>query len=89
MASRYVWYSKDVPDSSPDLVHNTLALGTLDDIAALKNKLGLRKVQKIFVESPMKVYKPATLHFVKKFILQLSESIYEPSYLKTTPRNSR
>lgn len=89
MQSPYVWYSKSLTDDSPDVVHNTLALGTLEDINRIKDKLGVKKMQEIFLQSPMKVYRPATLNFTTKFILQLSQSIDETRYLKTTPRYPR
>ena len=86
MQSPYVWYSKNVPNDSPDLVHNTLALGTLHDIFQLQKTIGKDLLNNIFIEKPLKIYRPSTLNFISKFILNYPHPIDASKYLKTTSR---
>ena len=83
------WYTNTADEKSPDVVHQTLAFGTLDDIRSLKKKLGEQKIKELFLHYPKKVYTASTLNFVKNFILGISDSIDEQKYLKHTPRSTR
>ena len=89
MNTNRIWYSKNVDTGSPDLVHQILMFGTLEEIQTLKKSLGVLKLKELFIKFPKKVYTAPAFNFVKKFILHLGVSIDEQKYLKFTPRNIR
>ncbi len=89
MQNYYTWYNDKANLDSPDTIHQILSLGTLEDVRAMKAKLGEEKLKNLFVQYPKKVYTKPTLNFIKRFILHINQSIHEDKYLKYTPRNIR
>lgn len=89
MNTNRVWYSKNIDKDSPDLAHQILMFGTLEEIRTLKKSLGEIKLKELFLKFPKKIYTASAFNFVKKFILHLSGSTDEQKYLKFTPRNIR
>lgn len=89
MKSPYVWYTRDVSPGSPDLIHQTLALGTLADIKRLQLTVGKDQIKTVFRTYPKKIYRPETLYFITRFVLQLPHPVDEKLYLTTTPRRIR
>jgi len=87
MSTNRIWYSKNVDKDSPDLIHQTLMFGTLEEIKALKQSLGEVKIKELFLKFPKKIYTAPALNFIRNFILHLGVSINEQRYLKFTPRN--
>lgn len=83
------WYTNSTDITSPDIVHQILAYGTLDDIKLLKKTVGVENIKDSFLNHPKKVYTAPSLNFVKNFILQIHHSIDDQKYLKNTPRNIR
>jgi|SRR3989344_5408376 len=82
-----IWYSKDTGRDSPDAVHQTFALGTLDEVLLLKKTLGEGKLKELFLRYPKKIYTSSAFNFVKKFILNVKGPVDEKKYLKFTPRS--
>lgn len=89
MNSSRIWYSKNVKLDSPDLVHQTLMFGSLEEIRALKKALGEVKLKELFLKFPKKIYTAPAFNFVKNYILRLRVSVDEQKYLKFTPRDTR
>lgn len=85
---KYSWYSPSTRKNSPDVIHQILALGTLDEIRLLKKTLGEVGLRKLFLDHPKKAYTSTTFHFIKNFILHI-DSIDEQRYIKDTPRSIR
>lgn len=85
----YSWYAPDKTTLSSDQIHQTFAYGSLEDIKKLKNTVGEEKLRTLFLQSPKKVYTPALLYFIQKFILNIDIPFDEQKYLSTTPRNIR
>lgn len=83
------WYTNKVEEKTPDSVHQALAYGTLDDIQALKNKVGEAEIKELFLHYPKKIYTLPALNFIKNFVLNIASSIDERKYLKDTPRSTR
>ena len=86
MHMKNIWYSTNTNLQSPDAIHQTLMFGSLSDIKSLKDKVGKRKIKKIFLMYPKKIYTNEALNFIKNFILNISTSVDEKKYLKHTPR---
>lgn len=70
------------------IIHQLLQYGSLEDIRWLFKTYTRQGVKQEFVTKPKKVYLPQTLHFIKKFILNIPR-LDDAQYLKTTPRNIR
>lgn len=87
MNIKRLWYSPKIQIDSPDVIHQTLMFGSLDEISALKKTLGEKKLREIFLHSPQKVYTNSSLYFIKNFILQISDPIDDQQYLKHTLRH--
>lgn len=84
-----MWYLSKVKENSPDSIHQILAFGTLNDIRALKSKVGEGKMKELFLLYPKKIYNRPALNFIKNFILHISGSVDDGKYLKNTLRNTR
>lgn len=80
------WYNNNLSLSSPDVIHQVLAFGTLHDLQALKKKLGANRLREIFLNNPKKIYNPRLLNFIKNYFLDINEPINDNKYLKSTPR---
>lgn len=90
MNTNRIWYSQNVNIGSPDLIHQTLMFGTLEEIQVLKKTLGETKLKELFLKFPKKIYTAPAFNFIKNYILHLGvTSIDEQKYLKFTPRNIR
>lgn len=85
----HLWYSKTSDEKSPEVIHNILAFGTLEDIKDLKKTVGDPKIRDLFRRYPKKVYTSPVLNLVKNFILCIPSPIDEQKYLKHTPRHTR
>ena len=89
MPTSYTWYSDRSALNNPDSIHQTLALGNLQDIKNLLKKVGVNKVKAIFINHPKKIYTKSGFNFISKFILQITSPIKESEYLKSTLRHTR
>ena len=83
------WYANATDFTSPDAIHQILAFGTLEEIRFLKKTIGGARLKELFLRYPKKVYTLGSLNFIKKFILNISNSIDEQKYLKSSPRSIR
>lgn len=81
------WYTEASDINSPDTIHQIFAYGTLDEIIALRKKLGVKKLTELFLNYPKKVYIKSSLSFIINFILQINFPVDEQKYLKDTPRS--
>jgi len=84
----YSWYTNKPDHQSSDYIHQTLAFGSIKDIQNLKKEIGEKKLVKLFLQEPKKVYTAPSLNLISKFILHL-KSVNEQKYLKFTHRNIR
>ena len=88
MKNQSVWYSPNTNSSSPDVIHQTLMYGTLNDVTSLIKDLGKDKVKEAFLKFPKKIYTNSAFNFIKKFLLDINSPIIdEQKYLKSSPRN--
>lgn len=83
------WYTDKSNIQSPDTIHQVLVFGTLDEVKALRETVGEKKLKDLFLHYPKKLYTASGLNFIKKFILHINSSIDEQKYLKYTPRHIR
>lgn len=70
---------------APYIIHQILALGTLEELRWLFDTYGIASIRQVFLEKPMKIYSPQALSFVQT-ILDVSESSPE-QYDRTLPRH--
>lgn len=89
MQKQYVWHKASAQQDSPEVIHQTLAYGTLEDFKHLTQTTGLSQLRHIFISHPRKVYTPSTLNFIKKFALKIDQPLNEQKYLKNSPRVTR
>lgn len=89
MIRNYTWYNEKLNLNNPEAIQQILAYGTLEEIEELKNKIGAEKLKKIFLGYPAKIYRPESLNFIRKFVLDIKELIDERKYLKDSLRNTR
>ena len=87
MHNKYSWYTANSEDNVADTVHQTLAFGTLEDIAELKKEIGIEKITRYFIENINKAYTQPSLNFISNFLLPVHDRIEPHEYLKSTPRN--
>ena len=85
----YSWYTEPSNINSPDLIHQILAYGKLEEILNLRKKEGREKLSQLFLSHPKNVYSAPSLHFIKKFILGIDGQLDEKKYLKNAPRYIR
>lgn len=83
----YSWYTKSGNANTPDAIHQILAFGTLSDIRSLKKTVGDKKLRRIFVENPKKIYSAPLFNFIKNVVLDIHATIDEKEYLKYAPRD--
>lgn len=85
----YLWYTNVNDKKSPEVVHQILAFGTLEEIKNLIKVIGIKKTRDLFLKYPKKIYTSPILNLIKNFILHIPTSVDEKKYLKYTPRHIR
>lgn len=66
------------------IIHQVLMYGTLKQIRWLFKVYGKEMIEKIFLEEPKKIYRPATFYFIKNFILDFKKvKLKEEKYVQT------
>ncbi len=69
------------------IVNQILSLGSLENLKWLFNEYGKDRIRQIFLTKPQKVYSPANLNFVRRFLLGLnSKNAPDYKYDQTIPR---
>lgn len=67
------------------IIHQTLALGTLENITWLFKTFPRKEISQIFVKYPHKVYNKSSFNFAKNILLDLTAKLDEKKYIKTAP----
>ncbi len=84
---KYTWYNKKSDLDNPETIHQIMSLGEIDEIMALEQEIGLKKITQVYLEYPKKVYSRPVFLFINKYIVKNEEAIDERKYLKNTSRN--
>lgn len=84
---KYSWYTNIDDSTSADSIHQVLAFGSLDDIRHLREKVGIKKINELFLQHPKKVYTLSALNFIKNFVLKITTAVDEQKYIKSIPRH--
>jgi len=71
----------------PYIVHQTLAFGTLDDLAWLGSLYPVSAIRQTFVNAPIKIYSRAAYHFAKKLLSIADDEAPVERYDKTLLRD--
>ena len=96
--NKLFWFlrkSEDVLDFSKNrhlIIHQTLALGSMEDVQALFQEYGKNVIQQEFQRPVTGLYTPAVLHFFEYILgvrVKNSKSYIKNIYGKTSPRHSR
>lgn len=78
----------DIETDKHYIVNQLLQYGTLDELRWLFKTYTKKTVQQVFIHQPAKIFSPASFHFVKQYLLQLSkETVSTDLYVQNTPRN--
>ena len=56
------------------IVNQVLSLGSLENLKWLFNTYGKKRIRRVFLRKPQKVYSPSSLNFVRRFILGVSSN---------------
>lgn len=66
------------------IIHHTLMYGNFSQISWLQTTYPTELIQKTFTEKPMKVYSKTGFHYIKNYILDLSDKGISPDkYVNT------
>lgn len=69
------------------IVNQVLSLGSLENLRWLFSTYGNKRIRRVFLRKPQKVYSPSSLNFVRRFILGLSsKKAPDYKYDQTVPR---
>lgn len=72
------------------IVHQILRYGTMGELNWLFNTYSKSNIKDVFINQPAKIYSPSSFHFVRHYILPLSDVYLKPnSYVENIPRNIR
>jgi len=80
----------DLREDKALIIHQTLRYGNLAQLRWLFETYSEHTIREVFVSQPSKIYDGASLRFVCRILLNISEqdvSSYE--YLSSTPRHPR
>lgn len=76
----------DLEKNKTYIIHQILALGTLDQIRWLLSHYGLAIVRQVFQKQPMKIYSPEAFHFSQLILDSPDAIIHRNLYDQTLPR---
>jgi len=82
----YTWYAQNLELANPEVIHNILMYGSLEDIIKLRKDLGAATVDDAFINHPKKIYSKPAYYFIKHYIIKSDIELDESKYLKTAPR---
>lgn len=69
------------------IVNQVLSLGSLEDLKWLFKIYSKERIRRVFLRKPQKAYSPASLNFVRKFLLGVSsKTAPDYKYDQTVPR---
>ena len=90
----YLWSTKaenlDPEKHKAYIVHHVLMYGELEDIKQLFKLYPKEEIRQVFLKKPLKVYTRPAFHFVKNYILKLSNAkIPEEKYVGTFHRKTK
>lgn len=77
----------DVKEDKILIINQVLAFGGLKELKWLFKTYSLKTIKRVFLEHPIKTYRPATFNFVKEILLNLGKkSLIKEKYVVNTPR---
>lgn len=69
------------------IINQVLAFGGLKELKWLFKTYSSRTIKKVFLEHPIKTYRPAAFNFVKEILLNLEKkALVKEKYVINTPR---
>ncbi|KKQ37425.1 MAG: hypothetical protein US54_C0035G0007 [Candidatus Roizmanbacteria bacterium GW2011_GWA2_37_7] len=87
-----ILWSHDVKDLNIEedkyyIIHQILRYGTVEELNWLFQTYAEHTIQDIFTNHPAKIYSPSSFHFIKQYVLPLSEiDLVTNRYVENTPR---
>lgn len=69
------------------IINQILSYGGLKELRWLFSNYDTSEIKNVFVQFPIKTYRPATFNFISKIILDLEEDLPVNRYVINTPRN--
>lgn len=76
----------DLKKNKTYIIHQILALGTLDQMRWLLSYYGFAIVRQVFQKQPMKLYSPEAFHFSQLILDSPNTIIHKNLYDQTLPR---
>ena len=69
------------------IINQILAYGGLKEIKWLFTSYPLQTIKKVFLQHPIKTYKPQTFNFVREILLDIGDTpLIKEKYVVNTPR---
>lgn len=65
------------------VINQVLMFGSLEEIGELKNKYGLERLRRVFVDQPLRVYSKPAFNLIKNFILKIGTDLDMGRYIKS------
>lgn len=80
----------DLEKNKNYIINQTLSFGTLESLRWLLKTYRSKTIKKVFVDSPQKIYTPASFNFIKNILLALKNyKLPQDKYVKNLPRHLR
>lgn len=71
------------------IINQILSLGGLPEWRWLFSNYSVAQIRQAFVKRPAKIYRPASFHFVKEILLEISEPLVAEKYVTNSARITR
>lgn len=72
----------DLNKNKVDIIHQVLALGSLEDIKLLFSLYPREEIRRVFLKTPRNIYTPKGFDFIKNFILKEKKLLSFNRYAK-------
>ena len=77
----------DIAKDKQYIIHQILSHGRMEDIAWLFKTYERDHIRSVFTNIPYKNYRLKRYHFVKKYLLSISDVLNQAHYVENTPRD--
>lgn len=71
----------DIKKDKVYIIHQILAFGNLKQLQWLFNNYSKQEIRKIFLEQPMRIYRPSAFNFIKEIFLEIKKYLNEQKYV--------
>ena len=77
----------DLKKDQTYIINQVLALGTFKDLKWLLKSYPIKIIKQVFINSPIKTYRPESFNFAKNILLEINNHLNPNKYVINTPRD--